>query len=106
MIGVCQERNRHQQWLWFLRHIDAMTPADKELHLIVDDASTHKHVKVQRWLKRHQRFRFHFPPTSWSKAVESYIEKHNEKPTPFIWTAKASDILAKVKRARINVQRV
>lgn len=138
VIGVCQERNRHQEWLWFLRHLDALTPADKQLHLIVDNASTHKHVKVQRWVKRHPRFHFHFTPTSSSwlnmverffrdltqnrlrrgvfrdvpelvEAVESYIDKHNESPKPFIWTAKASDILAKVKRARktlLNVQSV
>jgi transposase len=138
VIGVCQERNRHQEWLWFLSHLDALTPADKDLHLIVDNASTHKHVKVQRWLKRHPRFHFHFTPTSSSwlnmverffrdltqnrlrrgvfrdipelvEAVEGYIEKHNERPKPFIWTAKASDILAKVKRARSalhNVQSV
>jgi transposase len=135
VIGVCQERNRHQQWLWFLRHIDAMTPADKDLHLILDNASTHKHVKVQRWLKRRPRFHFHFTPTSSSwlnmverffrdltqnrlrrgvfrdvpelvEAVETYIAKHNESPKPFIWTAKASDILAKVKRARKTLHNV
>jgi len=138
VIGVCQERNRHQQWLWFLRHIDAVTPPDKQLHLILDNASTHKHEKVQRWLKRHPRFHFHFTPTSSSwlnmverffrdltqnrlrrgvfrdipelvEAIEGYIDKHNDNPKPFIWTAKASDILAKVKRARQalhNVQSV
>jgi transposase len=129
VIGVCQERNRHQQWLWFLRHIDRLTPQDKQLHLILDNASTHKHEKVQRWLKRHPRFHFHFTPTSSSwlnmverffrdltqnrlrrgvfrdipelvDAIEGYIDKHNHSPKPFIWTAKASDILAKVKRAR------
>jgi len=135
VIGVCQERNRHQQWLWFLRHIDRMTPADKQLHLILDNASTHKHEKVQRWLKRHPRFHFHFTPTSSSwlnmverffrdltqnrlrrgvfrdipelvDAIEGYIDKHNESPKPFIWTAKASDILAKVKRARKTLHKV
>lgn len=135
VIGVCQERNRHQQWLWFLRHIDRMTPADKQLHLILDNASTHKHVKVQRWLKRHPRFHFHFTPTSSSwlnmverffrdltqnrlrrgvfrdvpelvDAIEGYIDRHNESPKPFIWTAKASDILAKVKRARKALHKV
>jgi transposase len=138
VIGVCQERNRHQQWLWFLRHIDAVTPPDKQLHLIVDNASTHKHEKVQRWLKRHPRLHCHFTPTSSSwlnmverffrdltqnrlrrgvfrdvpelvEAIEGYIDKHNDNPKPFIWTAKASDILAKVKRARKalhNVQSV
>ena len=132
------ERHRHQEWLWFLRHLDKVMPADKQLHLIVDHYATHKHEKVQRWLKRHPRFHFHFTPTSSSwlnmverffrdltqnrlrrgvfrdvpelvEAVEGYIEKHNENPKPFIWTAKASDILAKVKRARTaldNVQSV
>lgn len=135
VIGVCQERNRHQQWLWFLRHIDRLTPQDKQLHLILDNASTHKHEKVQRWLKRHPRFHFHFTPTSSSwlnmverffrdltqnrlrrgvfrdipelvDAIEGYIDKHNQSPKPFIWTAKASDILAKVKRARKALHKV
>jgi transposase len=138
VTGVCLERHRHQEWLWFLRYLDNVMPADKQLHLIVDNYSTHKHAKVQRWLKRHPRFHFHFTPTSSSwlnmverffrdltqnrlrrgvfrdvpelvEAVEGYIEKHNENPKPFIWTAKASDILAKVKRARKalhNVQSV
>lgn len=138
VTGVCMERHRHQEWLWFLRYLDKVMPADKQLHLIVDNYSTHKHEKVQRWLKRHPRFHFHFTPTSSSwlnmverffrdltanrlrrgvfrdvpelvEAIESYVEKHNENPKPFIWTAKATDILAKVKRARKalhNVQSV
>lgn len=138
VTGVCMPRHRHQEWLWFLRHIDRTTPADKELHLIVDNYSTHKHAKVQRWAKRNPRFHFHFTPTSASwlnmverffrdltqnrlrrgvfrdvpelvDAIEGYIDKHNESPKPFIWTAKARDILAKVKRARKalhNVQSV
>jgi transposase len=138
VIGVCMERHRHQEWLWFLRHLDTATPADKELHLIVDNYSTHKHAKVQRWLKRHPRFHFHFTPTSASwlnmverffrdltanrlrrgvfrdipelvDAIEGYIDKHNDNPKPFIWTAKACDILAKVNRAHkalVKVQSV
>jgi len=135
VIGVCQERNRHQQWLWFLRHIDAVTPADKQLHLILDNASTHKHEKVQRWLKRHPRFHFHFTPTSSSwlnmverffrdltqnrlrrgvfrdipelvEAVEGYIDKHNDAPAPFIWTKSAQDILEKVKRGRQTLNKL
>jgi transposase len=113
----------------FLRSVDNVMPADKELHLIVDNFSTHKHEKAQCWLKRHPRFHFYFTPTSSSwlnmverffrdltanrlgrgvfrdvpelvEAIESYVEKHNENSKPFIWTAKASDTLAKVKRAR------
>jgi transposase len=95
----------------------------------VDNYATHKHPKVQRWLARHPRFHVHFTPTSssWLNMVErffrdltenglrrgvfhdveelimaigAYIDKHNEQPKPFIWTAKAADILEKVKRAR------
>jgi transposase len=63
VIGMCQERHRHQEWLKFLRVIDQVTPADKELHLIADNYATHKHAKVQRWLKRHPRFHVYFTPT-------------------------------------------
>jgi transposase len=136
VIGMCQERHRHQEWLKFLRVIDDVTPAGKELHLIADNYATHKHPKVQRWLARHPRFHMHFTPTSASwlnmverffrdltqkrirrgvfrnveeliMAVETYIDKHNIDPKPFVWTAKANDILEKVKRARatLNNQR-
>ena len=129
VIGMCQERHRHQEWLKFLRVIDDVTPAAKQIHLIADNYSTHKHPKVERWMKRHRRFHISFTPTSSSwlnmverffrdltenrlrrgvfrdveelvMAVEGYIDKHNDAPKPFIWTAKASDILEKVKRAR------
>ena len=129
VISMCDDRHRHQEWLKFLRVIDYVTPPQKELHLIVDNYATHKHPKVQRWLKRHPRFHMHFTPTSssWLNMVErffrdltqnrlrrgifrdveelimaigDYIDKHNLSPKPFIWIAKASDILEKVKRAR------
>ena len=129
LISTCMNRHRHQEWLKFLRQIDRQTSAEKQLHLIVDNYATHKHEKVQRWLARHKRFHIHFTPTSSSwlnmverffrdlsenrlrrgtfrgvdelvAAVEDYIQKHNEKPKPYIWTSTASDILEKVKRAR------
>jgi transposase len=135
VIGMCQERHRHQEWLKFLRLIDDLTPAGKQLHLIADNYATHKHAKVQKWLKRHPRFHVHFTPTSASwlnmverffrdltqnrlrrgvfrdveeliVAVEAYIDQHNENPKPFIWTAKANDILEKVKRARKSLNNV
>jgi transposase len=56
VIGMCQERHRHQEWLKFLRVIDDVTPAGKQIHLIADNYATHKHAKVQRWLKRRPRF--------------------------------------------------
>jgi transposase len=135
VISICQERHRHQEWLKFLRLLNDATPEDKELHLIVDNYATHKHPKVRRWLARHPRFHVHFTPTgaSWLNmverffrdltehrlrrgvfrdveelimAVDEYVDRHNENPKPFIWTAKASDILEKVKRARAALNKV
>jgi transposase len=129
VISMCDDRHRHQEWLKFLRVIDDLTPPDKELHLIADNYATHKHPRVQKWLARHPRFHMHFTPTSssWLNMVErffrdlteqrlrrgifrdveelimaigDYIDKHNDSPKPFVWTARASDVLAKVRRAR------
>ena len=129
VFGLCQEKHRHQEWLKFLRMIDQTVPADKEIYLICDNYATHKHEKVQRWLDKHKRFHVRFTPTSasWLNMVErffrdithnrirrgvfqdleqlimaigNYIDVHNQNPKPFIWTAKANDILEKVTRAR------
>ena len=129
VIGACKPRHRHQEFLRFLDQIDTETPCELALHLIVDNYATHKHPKVKAWLKRHPRFHLHFTPTSasWLNMVErffrdlttrrirngiftsvaqletaiaDYLRTHNGKPKPFIWTAKASDILAKVTRAK------
>ena len=122
-------RHTHQEWLRFLRLIERQTPKDKQLHLIVDNYATHKHKAVKRWLQRHKRIHIHFTPTSASwlnmverffrdltdkrirrgvfrsvgelnAAIDDYLAVHNQDPKPFIWTAKASDILEKVKRGR------
>jgi len=132
VVATQMKRHRHQEWIRFLALIEQQTPAEKELHLIVDNYATHKHPKVKRWLEKHPRFHIHFTPTSasWLNAVErffrdlterrlrrgvfkslqqlhdaitAYIQGHNENPRPFIWTAKASDILEKVKRARAKL---
>jgi len=129
VMATCMERHRHQEWLKFLRLIDRQTPQEKQLHLIVDNYATHKHPDVLAWAARHPRFHFHFTPTSssWLNMVErffrdltenqlrrgvftsvgqlqssifDYIEQHNSQPKPFIWTAKATDILEKVKRGK------
>ena len=129
VYGLCQQRHRHQEWLKFLRLLDQTLPTHLNLHLIADNYATHKHPKVQRWFQRHPRFHMHFTPTnaSWLNMVErffrdltqnrlrrgvfrdleelimaigDYIDRHNTNPKPFIWTARASDILEKVKRAR------
>jgi transposase len=129
VISTCMDRHRHQEWIKFLKLIDQRTPPDLDLHLIVDNYATHKHPKVLNWLKRHPRFHMHFTPTSsswlnmverWFRqitdqrirrgvfrsvaeliaAINAYIDEHNRDPKPFVWTAKAEQILAKVKRAR------
>jgi transposase len=64
IISDCMPRHRHQEWIKFLQKIDAETPPDLDLHLIVDNYATHKHPKVKQWLKRHPRFHLHFTPTS------------------------------------------
>jgi len=75
VLATCMERHRHQEWLKFLRMIDRQTPADKQLHLIVDNYATHKHPAVQRWATPHKRIHFHFTPTSssWLNMVEIEI---------------------------------
>jgi transposase len=134
VIGQCQARHRHQEWLKFLQLIDRQTEPDRELHLILDNYATHKHPKVKAWLAKHPRFHLHFTPTSASwlnmverffrdltvkrlrrgvfhslpelvTALEKYLESYNRDPTPFDWTAKANDILMKVKRARKKLPR-
>lgn len=122
-------QHTHREWLRFLKQLDRETPADLDLHLIADNYATHKHPAVKAWLARHPRFHMHFTPTSSSwlnmverlfrnlttkrirrgafrsvrqliAAIEGYLDEHNLDPKPFIWTAKAKDILEKVKRAR------
>jgi transposase len=134
VYGLCQQKHRHQEWLRFLRMIDQTVDADKEIYLICDNYATHKHERVQRWLEAHKRFHVRFTPTSssWLNMVErffrdltqnrlkrgvfqdleqlimaigEYIDGHNQNPKPIIWTAKASDILEKVTRARATLNK-
>lgn len=128
VIGSCQPRHTHEEWLKFLRRVDRETPKEKELHLVCDNYATHKHPNVIAWLDKHPRFHMHFTPTSASwlnmverffrdltidrlrrgvfrsvpelvSAIKHYVATHNKDPKPFIWTAKANDILQKVIRA-------
>src|SRR5439155_625200 len=64
VIGDCMPRHRHQEFIRFLNKIDAETPSDLDLHLIVDNYATHKHPRVKSWMRRHPRFHIHFIPTS------------------------------------------
>jgi transposase len=128
VIGQCQQRHTHAEWLKFLKKIDRETPKHNTLHLIADNYATHKHPNVQHWLAKHPRFQMHCTPTSASwlnmverffrditterlrrgvftsvpelvAAIDAYIAHHNHQPKPFIWTKSARDILQKVIRA-------
>lgn len=135
VIADCMPRHRHQEWIKFLKQIDASTPPDLDLHLIVDNYATHKHPNVLKWLKKHPRFHLHFTPTSSSwlnvierwfrdithnrirngvfrsvqeleQAIRDYIDHHNAHPKSFVWTKKAEDILEKVARARKALDKI
>lgn len=129
IIGSCFDRHRHEEFLKFLRQVDRNTPAGMDLHLIVDNYSTHKHPKVKRWIERHKRLHLHFIPTSSSwlnlverwfaeitrkrirrgvfksvkelvEAIEHYIKINNQNPKPFVWTKRVEQILEKVNHCK------
>ena len=129
VIGDCMPRHRHQEFIRFLKKIDAETPAELELHLIVDNYATHKHPRVKSWFKRHPRFHLHFTPTSSSwlnlverwfreitdkrirrgsfasvkeliEAIAQYVENHNQNPQVFVWSAPVEKILAKIAKCK------
>ena len=127
VLTQCKRRHRHQEFLQFLRHIDAGVPKALDVHLIVDNYATHKHDKVRRWLAARPRFHIHYTPTysSWLNQVEiwfniitqrairrgtfrsvrdlvakidRYVQHYNRRCHPFVWTATADSILAKIER--------
>jgi len=127
LIGEFHPRHRARECRRFLDTIDAAVPATLDIHLIVDNASTHKPPLIHRWLARHPRVHVHFTPTgsSWINLVERwfaaltakqlrrgvhrstreleaairhYIELTNTRPKPFVWTNTADEILASVAR--------
>ena len=135
VLHDCMPRHRHQEFLRFLRKIDQSVPAELDIHVILDNYGTHKHEKVKRWLERHPRVHFHFVPTSasWLNRVEllfnelerrqlkrlavnqvqepiatisSYLDRRNQDPVPFVWTASADKILRKVRRAQNSLAKV
>ena len=130
VIGQCLPRHRHTEFLKFLATIDREVPNGLEIHMILDNYSTHKHENVSTWLERHPRFHLHFTPTSSSwcnmverffakltdkairrgvfhsvpdliAAIDAYLAQNNENPTPFVWTQTAEQILEKVRRGRV-----
>lgn len=129
VIGDCMPRHRHQEFIRFLQLINTKTPPDLDIHLIVDNYGTHKHPRVQAWLKRHPRFHLHFTPTSCSwlnmverwfseitskrirrgsfknvkeliAAITQYIDSHNQNPKAFVWTASAESIMRKISKCK------
>lgn len=136
VIGQCYPRHRHQEFVKFLRCLDNEFPDEElNLHLVIDNYGTHKHPKVQSWLKRHPRFVLHFIPTSSSwlnqverwfgeltekavrrgafgsvdelkKAIQEFLDSWNEAPRPFVWTATVAKIMEKVNRARGELDKI
>jgi transposase len=127
VIGRCMQKHRHEEFIRFLNAVERQVPAGKLIEAVVDNYATHKHPKVKAWLQRHPRWTFHFTPTSgsWLNAVENffsvltrkrirrgsfhsivdlqaaikrYLAEHNAKPKPFVWTASAASIIAKLDR--------
>jgi len=127
VLTRCKQRHRHQEYLDFLKHVDANVPQNLDIHLVVDNYSTHKHAKVKRWLAARPRYQVHYIPTyaSWLNQVEiwfnlitqrairrgtfksvkeliakieQFVKRYNAKSCPFVWTATADSILEKIKR--------
>jgi transposase len=127
VIHECMPRHRHQEFLKFLNRIEESVGPGLDIHVVLDNYTTHKHEKVRRWLKRHPRVQFHFVPTgaSWLNlverlfseldqrqlkrlavtsvgelvaAIQTYLDHRNENPKPFIWPKSAQEILDKIER--------
>lgn len=127
VIGKCFKRQRAKEFLTFLKNLDAEVPSEYEVHVVLDNYSTHKTPAVKRWLLKRPRFHFHFTPTkgSWlnmvergfglltqrkikrgshrstrelEKAINEYLEANNEDPKPFVWTKSADEILRSIQR--------
>ncbi len=127
VMSQCKRRHRHQEFLQFLRHLDANVPRTLDVHLIVDNYATHKHPRVSRWLAARPRYQVHFTPTyaSWLNQVElwfnivtqkairrgtfrsvpdlvakidRFVQSYNAQARPFVWTATADSILEKIQR--------
>jgi transposase len=132
VIGRCMQRHRHQEFIRFLNAVEAVVPAGKVVHAILDNYASHKHPKVRAWLARHPRWTFHYTPTSgsWLNAVETffsamtrrrlrrgvfrslvdlqaainrYLAEHNAAPKPFTWTATPASIAAKQNHLNASV---
>ena len=135
VIGQCYARHRHQEFLKFLKRLDAEFPVEIKLHIVMDNYGTHKHPKVQGWLQRHPRFVPHFIPTSSSwlnlverwfgeltgkrirrgafisvddlvAAIDEYLQAWNANPKPFVWAATVESIIAKLSRCKQTLEKI
>src|SRR3954465_5477545 len=135
VIGDFHKRHRHQEFLKFLRHIDREFPGRTALHLVMDNYGTHEHADVKAWLKKHPRYVIHYVPTSCSwlnlierwfaeltnkrirrdsffsvddliTAINEFLAAWNENPRPFVWTATADSIVAKLARCRQTLEQI
>jgi transposase len=133
IIGECQPRHRHQEFVAFLGRIDHTVDPDLDVHLVLDNYGTHKHPEVKKWLAARPRYRVHFTPTSSSwlnqierwfaeitrkrirrgtfrsvrtliKAIRDYIRLYNKNPRPFVWVASASRIIRKVDKYKRTLE--
>jgi transposase len=127
VIGSLHARHRAIEFKNFLIKIDREVPAEFDVHVVLDNASTHKTPAVKRWLAAHPRFVLHFTPTSssWLNLVErwfgelttkklqrgthrsarelnadirAWIDTWNDNPRPYIWTKTADQILESIAR--------
>ena len=127
VIGSLHARHRAIEFKKFLQTIDREVPADLDVHVVLDNASTHKTPAVKRWLAAHPRFVLHFTPTSssWLNLVErwfgelttkklqrgthrsvrelntdirAWINTWNENPRPYVWTKTADQILESIAK--------
>lgn len=135
VLARCKPQHRAQDFVAFLREIDANVEPELEVHMVLDNLSAHRAPVVHRWLLRHPRFHLHFTPTyaSWMNLVErffglltekalrrgshtsvvqlraailAYVAAHNAKGTPFKWTKTADEILDKMRRFGLRTQQV
>ena len=135
VIARCKPQHRAQDFVAFLREVEATVTPSLDIHVVLDNLSAHRAPPVQRWLLRHPRVHFHFTPTyaSWLNLVErffglltekalkrgshtniaqlraailAYVDAHNDRGTPFKWVKTADEILDSMRRFGVRVQQV
>jgi len=135
VVGQCYARHRHQEFLKFLKRLDQEFPGNLKLHVVMDNYGTHKHPRIENWLKRHPRFVPHFIPTSSSwlnlverwfgeltsrrirrgvfisvedleNAIREFLAAWNVEPKPLVWTATVDSIVEKLSRCKQTLEKV